>query len=150
MGVVKRTPDDVEDLPKYLYPAGVSVSGQLFGLHSARLHKRILLVVEGAADVMAVTKALTSANAPRRLKKIVPVGAYGAGLHARQVELINSIKTPLVLLGFDNDKAGKRASSLPYNLNAPSRQVEWPAGCNDPGDATEDQVFASLKEGMKN
>lgn len=125
-GVVHRTGED----PKYLYPE-VPVSRTLFGYRwSPPGFTRRVVVVEGAADVMAM-------HATRgRSKDTIVVGCYGAGLHAPQVELINRLHPQLVVLAFDNDEAGARAGQRDYALQARVDVITWPYGVKDPADAT--------------
>lgn len=95
MGVVTRHDDD----PKYRYPYRVSTSRTLYGVLKPC---RVLVLVEGAGDVMA----LQQAGLPRGW---VAAGVYGAGVHHPQLDLIHAMNPRLIVAGFDNDDAGRKA-----------------------------------------
>lgn len=128
LGVVERVGGRV----KYLYPPGVSVSHLLFGVHEAEragIRPRTVVVVEGAADVMALWSTRGMGN------ETVAVGCYGSGLHAPQIELIRRMAPTRVVLAFDNDDAGRRAASRRYELPCPVVKADW-APYKDAGEAT--------------
>lgn len=135
-GVVQRV--GAPDL-KYLYPSGVSVSRMLFGYWVAPAE--VVIVVEGACDAIAVSEALL------KFTNVLVVGAYGAGLHLPQVELINALTPRKVLLGFDDDEAGEKAKRRPYPLNAVTATISW--GRKDPGDCTPTQIRSAVKAAMQ-
>ena len=96
LGVVVRQDHN----PKYLYPYGVSTSRTFFGdIRPART----VVLVEGAADVMA----LHQAGIPDGWAVL---GCYGAGLHSPQVDLIADLSPHTVVCAFDNDNAGHDAA----------------------------------------
>lgn len=137
-GVVQRT----DHTPKYLYPE-VPVSRTLFGYHWApKGTYRRIVVVEGAADVMALH------TTRGRSKDTLIVGCYGAGLHAPQVALINRLDPQLVVLAFDNDEAGSRAGERDYGLHTKVDVVTWPYGVKDPADATPSMRRKVLRYGL--
>lgn len=97
MGVVTRHEDDPKQ--KYHYPFRVSTSRTLYG---SLKPCRVLVLVEGAGDVMA----LQQAGVPRGWGA---AGVYGAGIHHPQLELIHAMNPRLIVAGFDNDEAGQKA-----------------------------------------
>lgn len=125
-GIVQRT----FGAPKYLYPSGVPVSRMMYGFTKRKV--RTVLVVEGAADAISVSSALSG------VRSTMVVAAYGAGLHRPQVDLINSIGPTTVLLGFDDDKAGDRAKARSYPLNAEVKSIAW--GAKDPGECSMEEI----------
>jgi hypothetical protein len=102
-GVVQRQGGSAHDksVPKYLYPPGVSVSTTLFNYPPLSQRIDVVVLVEGASDVMALHKA------PRRWAVL---GCYGSGLHARQRELVLALGATVVVTAFDADDAGRRAT----------------------------------------
>lgn len=135
-GVVQRV--GAPDL-KYLYPTGVSVSRMLFGYWAAPAE--VVIVVEGACDAIAVSEALI------KFTNVLVVGAYGAGLHIPQIELINALAPRQVLLGFDDDAAGIKATQRKYPLDADVLPITW--GAKDPGDCAPSQIRDAVKKAMK-
>jgi DNA primase len=126
-GVVERVDTDAF---KYLYPAGVSVSKTLFGYRKGNF--RTVIVCEGAGDVMA----FHTVGIP---KGTLVVGTYGAGVNAPQAELIRNLSPVRVIMAYDNDEAGVKASRRNYDFGAAQvAVVEWPEGVKDPGDAPAD------------
>ena len=93
LGVVLRNLDD-PSAPKYRYPLGVSTSKLLFGYE--RLYPNEPLVLcEGATDVIAAYEAGFWA-----------VGSYGSRLSDDQAHLIRAAKPTVVVVAYDQDKAG--------------------------------------------
>lgn len=136
-GVVQRT----AWTPKYLYPVGVSAARSLFGYEHGDYQTYTVIVVEGAADVMAIHQACD--NIDGLLSSVLVVGCYGAGLHAPQVQLINTLEPASVVLAFDNDEAGRRAAARHYPLNAAVTVLIWPQ--KDPGDSSAEEVRAVVR-----
>lgn len=132
-GVVQRTGGK----PKYRYPVGVPMSRMLFGFNRKAKVRRFI-VVEGAADCIAVSEAIGSISDTG----IQVVASYGAGLHQPQVALINMLDPQQVTLGFDDDKAGERAKNRPYGLTSSVDKVHW--GAKDPGELDSDGIIAAL------
>lgn len=100
IGVVKRTDGD----PKYSYPYGVRTSQTMFASKSVA-RTEVLILVEGAADVMA----LDEGGLPSTWRAC---GTYGAGLHAAQREIITNMHPACIVTAFDGDKAGQRAAEV--------------------------------------
>ena len=135
LGVVQRQPAPLE--PKYLYPQGVSVSRCLFGYE--RAHRRsVVLLCEGAADVMNVSAAL-GRNAP-----VSPLGVFGSSLHQPQVRLLKRLRPQRIVVGFDNDEAGRRGAertvAVLRRAGVSASMITPPAGAGDWGDATHEQI----------
>lgn len=93
LGVVLRNLDD-PGAPKYRYPVGVSTSKLLFA-YERFLTGEVMVLCEGATDVMAAYEA-----------GFLAVGSYGARLYLEQVLLILAAKPSLVVIAYDQDKAG--------------------------------------------
>lgn len=136
IGVVTRLPDGK---PKYRYPYGVSTARTLFGLtHGAAWRKAtVAVLVEGAPDVMAL-----HAQRLPGMENVMVLGCYGAGLHAPQRQLLGRFpRLKVVVLGFDNDEAGARATEMARQTLSPLDRwavvsVDWGTiGCKDPGEA---------------
>lgn len=139
-GVVQRT----ESQPKYLYPPNVAISTTLFNYPPISARVDVVVLCEGAADVMALHKA------PRRWAVL---GCYGAGLHARQAELVLALSPSRVVLAFDSDEAGRRAcdaAAASLQGSADVVSVDWftltGGKASDPGDvyAAGEDPFALL------
>lgn len=110
-------------------PRGVKKGLSLFGLQSLQaLQSGPVLIVESPLDVAVCLTYRISA-----------VATYGANVTDVQMKEIRSLGE--VILGFDNDVAGRRATrTVAEDLSAnsiPYRVVEWPDGVKDPGDALE-------------
>lgn len=93
LGVVYR---QIDRMPKYVYPTGVSKSGLLFNYSMD--HQPYLVLVEGALDAVAVWESGHPA-----------VALYGSLLHRNQLELLHRAAPDRIILALDNDPAGKRA-----------------------------------------
>jgi DNA primase len=125
LGVVSRH----EDLkPKYRYPWNTSTSRTLYG---SLKPATVVVVVEGASDVMA----LEAAGLPPTW---VARGCFGSGLHYPQVSLVAAHNPKVVIAGFDDDKAGRPANARAVHQLAdiaPVVSVPWSRfGGSDPGD----------------
>ena len=94
LGVVRRSL--LQTGPKYLYPRGVVKSSLLFNYTQERVDT--VALVEGAPDVVAAWEA-----------GCLAFGIYGALLHDDQVRLLHRASPRRVVLGLDNDDAGRRA-----------------------------------------
>lgn len=133
-GVVRRDPDGQ---PKYKYPYRWSASTTLSGLGAPRTDHVVL--VEGRPDRVALAEV-----------GIPALGAYGAGLHFPQVELLVRRAPSVVLIGFDMDEAGEKAAERTAELLRPhdieTRLVVWPA--KDPGDCSPEQRVDAVAEAV--
>ena len=111
--------------PKYKYPWAWSASRTMFGTGGRWNQTEVLVLVEGAADAAAVIETGIQGEA-----------TYGSGVHAPQVELIVAQQPRLILLGFDEDDAGERATDQAYNVLGHLAEVgfiTW-EGAKDPAD----------------
>ena len=138
VGVVVRG----DGKPKYKYPYGVSTSRTFFG------HIRpnpVVVLVEGAADVMAIA----TGGIP---KNWTVLGCYGAGVHAPQVQIIGDLAPYVVILAFDDDDAGRLAmqrSEASLAHVAPCVSHPWGSmGANDPGDLPVGQAITGLRKSL--
>lgn len=121
--------------PKYRYPWTWSASRSLFGSRGLWHHQDIVTLVEGAADACALHEVGVPAHA-----------VYGSGLHAPQVDLVMAMSPRLVLLGFDSDEAGERATEQTYAALSGLVQVgvlRWEAG-KDPADCSPEQRLETV------
>lgn len=103
--------------PKYKYPFAWSASRTLFGTRGRWSHHEIVVPVEGAADAAAVIET-----------GFQGLSTYGSGIHVPQIELIAAMQPRLILLGFDNDDAGERATGQAWIALNPLAEVgfiEW-------------------------
>lgn len=105
LGVVRRT----DGKPKYRYPYNVSTSRNLFLSISLVRRVNVLVLVEGAPDVMA----LHQAGLPEGWRA---AGCFGAGVHLPQVDLIETLSPAVVVVAFNNDKAGIPATERSQQL----------------------------------
>lgn len=128
LGVVKRT----DGKPKYLYPFGVQISSTFFTASKepmlAAQNKLHFVLVEGAADVMAVVEAGLPWD-------WMVLGCFGAGLHLPQVEAIRDMSPARIITAFDDDEAGRRATLRAVEALdgiAPVLVHHW--GAKDPGE----------------
>lgn len=139
LGVVQRTGTEER---KYVYPPGVSVSQHLFGYQYAYRRSTVVLV-EGAADVMAIDQAYDSQP------PFTPLGVYGAGLHRPQTELIAALAPQRVVCAFDRDAAGQQAAQRSTAILddaglGPAIVHHWTADVKDFGEATPQQIRKEL------
>jgi len=105
LGVVHRNIDDPGG-PKYKYPKGVHKTELLFGVNEL-VQSEVLVLVEGAMDVVAVREAGHDA-----------IGSYGSLLDPRQVQRVIALQPRVVWLGYDMDRAGHiGAGKAEYELN---------------------------------
>ena len=141
-GVVQRQEGDPtrSGYSKYLYPAGVRISDTFFG--KAIKPKGVIVLVEGASDVMAVHY---DGNVPRDWSIL---GCYGSGVHVPQIDLLRDAAPRLIVAAFDADKAGYNAARLAVKSCSEIATVithDWGKfGANDPGDL----VFADHGSAM--
>lgn len=109
---------------RYLYPRRWSASMTLFGTNGLYPGLPVLVLVEGAADASSCWEV----GAPG-------LGVYGSGVHLPQRDLIVRYNPKLILLGFDMDEAGVKATKSAFKILgkiAPMTRVYWPK--NDPAD----------------
>jgi Toprim domain-containing protein len=127
---------NLEKGPKYLYPVAVPVSRLLFGEHLVTAAPDVLVLVEGASDVLALHKW----EPP---PQCCVVAVYGSGLHAPQAEIIKRISPHRVVVAMDSDDAGERGNERSlerlHELGVPGSVFHWSQmGIGDAGEATSD------------
>lgn len=135
MGVVVRQ----DEQPKYKYPFGVSTSRTFFGDLTPN---PVVVLVEGAADVMALHQAGIPDN-------WTVLGCYGAGLHKPQRDLLAALNPYIVIAAFDDDDAGRSAAQrAEASLTDVTPCVSYPwgsIGAKDPGEAPVSKRIAGLQ-----
>lgn len=127
LGVVVRNADEE---PKYRYPYGPRTSQTFFSSDNRLTRKPVVVLVEGAPDVMA----LHQAGLPGHWQAL---GCFGAGLHMPQIEALADINPKLIIAGFDADKAGRLATEraeIQCAELAPVVSVPWDTFESFPGD----------------
>lgn len=127
--------------PKYRYPPTWSASRSLFGTAGRWPHIPVLTLVEGAADAASVIETGLSAEA-----------TYGSGVHAPQVDLIVAQRPRLILLGFDDDEAGERATVQAYEALSPHAEIgfiSWGGVAKDPADLEPEARFDAVLEAVR-
>lgn len=145
LGVVVR---DEAGRPKYRYPGGTRTSACLYGTPPdlASAFVDVLVLVEGASSKMAIEQAGPPAN-------WVVAGCYGAGLHAPQVELVKQLDPKYVVLAFDDDAAGQRATALGIKQLldvVPTLSVRWSTvGGADPGEVAVPQRLEGIRQVLR-
>jgi hypothetical protein len=92
LGICTRSIDGSP--PKYKYPSGVKVSNLIF--NHQLVERETIILVEGAMDVVACYEAGHDAW-----------GIYGSAFSEKQLQLVLSASPDRVVLGFDNDPAGR-------------------------------------------
>lgn len=139
-GVVVRQENEQ---PKYKYPYGTRTSETFFG---DRVHGRVVVLVEGAADVMS----LHQAGIP---KGWTVKGCYGAGLHYPQARLIAEMSPSVVIAAYDDDDAGRMATErAAYALTdiAPVVSHRWGrVGGKDPAEVPIDLRITGLQDALR-
>jgi DNA primase len=133
-GFLKRS--NAEEGPKYLYPPKVPVSRLLFGHHLLPTPLRVLLLVEGASDVMSLARW-------RPPRGVGVAGVYGAGIHAAQIDLVKRMSPQHVIVAMDADDAGRNANTRSVEALRESSVAavvhDWEHnGVRDPGELKED------------
>lgn len=134
----------VDDGPRYHYPPRWSAARSAFIVGQ---RSDILVLTEGAADATSIAEVGGYA-----------FGCYGAGVHAPQLELLNRLAPKLVLLAFDADDAGHRATYGSPERRSPGAKellersfnvevVDWAAGeVKDPAELPVDTRQKLLTE----
>lgn len=142
LGVVVR---DEAGKPKYRYPAGTRTASCLWGVpHDlTTAFVDLLVLVEGASSAMAIQQAKPPPG-------WVVAGCYGAGLHAPQIELVKQLDPKYVVLAFDDDDAGQRATALARTQLAdvvPTVSVSWSSvGGADPGELPVNRRLEGIRQ----
>jgi Toprim-like/CHC2 zinc finger len=121
--------------PKYRYPVGVPVSRLLFGRHLVPSRLELLVLVEGASDVLSLHRWPIPAGA-------AVLAVYGAGLHAAQAQIVKELAAHRVLVAMDADDPGRKANERSIAhleaLGVRGRIHDWSdLGVADPGDLEE-------------
>lgn len=139
-GVVVRSDRN----PKYRYPQGVSAASTMFG---QRKPAPVVVLVEGAADVMA----LEQAGLPDQW---VALGCYGAGTHMPQRQIIIDCNPRVIVCAFDDDDAGRSAAKrteTQLSDVAPVLSHPWSnINAKDPGEAPVHHRITSLRTTLTN
>ena len=141
-GVVTRSEAGPD---KYRYPWNTSTSRTLYGPPGPA---QVVVLVEGASDVMALQEAGIPDFWSVR-------GCFGAGLHHPQVALVGASAPKVVLAAFDDDKAGlaaaERAVSVLTDV-APVLSVRWSrigSAVTDPGMAPASARVPALSDTLR-
>lgn len=158
LGVTRRALDfdaeDDESGPKYHDPFGFRKADNLFGSWMAAVDEspRIVLV-EGLVDTMKVWQAGHSA-----------VGQYGSYITPRQIRLLRQLGTLEIVMFYDNDKGGRKATDYSkgwttneYDVREydPShdlrkyfvvRRAVYRVSAKDPGAMTDAQIDRAISE----
>lgn len=128
--------DPEKNLSKWMHSKGFSKKNYLYNYGNAKesiMKKGFVILVEGPADVWKFLK--------NGIENVVAV--FGSSLSdSQQIILESSGATSLVLL-FDSDKAGSKASdqlSLSLSRTFKIIKVSLPNGIKDPGDLTDEQI----------
>lgn len=141
LGVVKRT----DDSRKYIYPYRSRASTTLFSSF-AHGYPKVVVLVEGASDVMA----LHQADLPKTWRVF---GTYGAGLHAPQTEIIANLAPRVIVAAFDADDAGRSAidqALLACSEFALALSLPWDTmGVKDPGELPADQRLEPIRATLR-
>ena len=117
LGVIKRYLAPDADL-RYRYPRGMKKSHHLFGawnVAKARNAKTVVLT-EGSIDAMQVWQSGWPA-----------LGILGSEVSREQMRILQALDVRRVILFFDNDKAGRQATShaLGYGERRVRERGEW-------------------------
>ena len=123
--------------PKYKYPYAWAASRVLYGLPLADRYMlpgacKVLILTEGAADAIALREV-----------GLFALSTFGSSLHHPQREWILRHAPAVILLGFDNDDAGKKGAEMSIGILSSLMHdialgtITWPA--KDPADCTPDQ-----------
>lgn len=128
-GLVHRN-SDFTSKRKYRYPYGVDITNYLFNYHPA--HREVVVLVEGAADAMALWEV-----------GIEAFGIYGTRPSREQLELIFKVDPKRVVLAFDQDSSGRRATAEVIDMAhrwVDIAVAEWPEDDGkDPAELTSEQ-----------
>lgn len=134
-GVGRRKQEVEEHESRYRYPAGWSASQSLFGTRGRYRQYDVIALGEGPADASAIWET----GCPG-------LAVYGSGVHLPQLDLIARYAPKLILLGFDMDAAGDRATTAATQLlssMAIVQTVHWPK--KDPGESPVHTRTAALQ-----
>lgn len=112
LGIIRRYLAPVGDQPKYRYPTGFPRKTTVFGLHLLR--SRWAVVVEGSLDAVAVDEVGVPA-----------VATLGARVTAEQADALRRAGVITVVLGFDNDKAGRQAADEAHRTLRGFRRIPF-------------------------
>lgn len=139
LGVVRRylAPDA---RIKYRYPSGIDIhhGGFLYGYSAAVASgAEVVALGEGALDAVAMDEAGTTG-----------LGIYGSRISAAQVKLINRLYPRTLLLGFDNDDAGRDATEHALGQEWAChdiRIIDW-GDAKDPGELSVSRRRVAIDE----
>jgi len=109
---------------RYLYPLGLPIKKLMFNFQK---HAKILILVEGVFDALRLISYGFEATA-----------MFGAKISYEQVKRLCEADAVEVVLAYDGDEAGERASLKAYNLLSPYfkvRHIQFPEG-RDPGNCS--------------
>ena len=102
-GFLLRNGAAAPDEPKYRYPVGVPVSRLLFGHHLVPARCELLMLVEGASDVLGLYRWLLPPD-------VAVIAVFGAGLHAAQAVMVRDLAPHRVVVAMDADDPGRKAN----------------------------------------
>jgi hypothetical protein len=105
--------------PRYRYPHNWAASRVLAGdwYICTPTRAKVVVLTEGYADAAAVWEC-----------GVPGYGCYGSGIHLPQIETLAAKHPAVVLLGFDMDEAGERATDAAHDTLGhlfPLYRVEW-------------------------
>ncbi|MFE9742915.1 toprim domain-containing protein [Streptomyces sp. NPDC006477] len=117
LGVFHRRLGD--GFPRYIYPKGFDRKGSLFGswmLSEEGGHIRRAVLVEGSTDAIRVHQTGFDA-----------LGQYGSSLHPRQVQLLRRLGVNEIVLFYDYDASGRKATKQALTVldGFIVRSVQW-------------------------
>lgn len=130
-----------KNVAKWLHSRGFSKSNHLYNYGNAKESIKksgIAILVEGPADVWKFLK--------NGIENVVAV--FGSSLSDGQQIILESSGATSLMLVFDSDKAGKKASNkLSNSLSRTFEIIEviLPDGIKDPGDLNDDQILSIFK-----
>lgn len=132
LGVILRRIDN--GFPKYKYPKGFDRAHSLFGSWRVTHRHSTVAVVEGSLDAVSCWQAGVPALAQ-----------YGSSLSRGQVDLLKRIGVRRVVLMYDNDTAGIKATQTAHEMLDGHailvKDVQYPDGFpSDPGGMNTTQV----------
>jgi DNA primase len=105
----------------------------LFNLNNVKF--KDIVIVESSFDAIRLWQL-----------EIPAIATLGANLGKNQINLLNKFASK-VILAMDQDEAGmKLMKNLNSNLTSPISTMQFPEGCKDIGDMSDEQIIKAYKE----
>lgn len=139
IGCSGRTHSDKKYISKWVHSKGLICAATFYGIDKAKdelKNSKVAILVEGPGDVVKLYEyGIRNAISP-----------FGTKLTRRQRKLLTELGVETILIGFDNDEAGKKATKKIISKNSDVfRLIDLQLRC-DPDEMTKSEWDTILKE----